>query len=220
MNRLVKNRVNIFDKLAFGISFVPLLCFCTMFTYYFNEGLMINGNNIANDGMFYVMKELIGDFFKGISFMQLLVILILFMYQLWFIMNVFMTKVDKRKKKKTHDFGLFVLSVALWAEALLIAGTFIVAIWDFEWIMVWFIGLYVEYQPLAIFFTILLFLALINIIYNVHAILTKGMSKYLKDCENSDYQFTRGELCVGMTKIFIVLLLAAMVGYRMMFLII
>ena len=220
MNRLVKNRVNIFDKLAFGISFVPLLCFCTMFTYYFNEGLMINGNNIAKDGMFYVMKELIGDFFRDISFIQLLVVLVLFMYQIWFIMNVFMTKVDKRKKKKTHDFGLFVLSVALLAEVLLIAATFIVAIWDFEWIMAWFIGLYVEYQPIAIFFTILLILAFINIIYNVHAILSKGMKKYLKECENSDYQFTRGELWVGMIKIFVVLLLAAMVGYRMMFLII
>lgn len=220
MNRLVKNRVNIFDKLAFGIIFVPLLCFCTMFTYYFNEGLMINGNNIAKDGMFYVMKELIGDFFRDISFIQLLVVLVLFMYQIWFIMNVFMTKVDKRRKKKTHDFGLFVLSVALWAEVLLIAATFIVAIWDFEWIMAWFIGLYVEYQPIAIFFTILLILAFINIIYNVHAILSKGMKKYLKECENSDYQFTRGELCVGMVKIFVVLLLAAMVGYRMMFLII
>ena len=41
MKRLVKNRVNIFDKIAFGISLIPFLTFCTFFTYSFSEKLNV-----------------------------------------------------------------------------------------------------------------------------------------------------------------------------------
>lgn len=216
MKRLVKNRANIFDKLAFGISFVPILCMYTLFTYYFNEGLVINGSNISSEGMFTAVRELVGEFLGSISLFQILVIAVLTLYQVWFIVNMFMTKVDKRKKKKTHDFGLFVLSVLIWAFVLLVAGIFIVAIWDFEWLTAWFIGVFIEYQPMATFIAIGLAFALVNIIYNVQQILSKGMKKYLKDCEESDYKFTRGEMLVGFAKLFVVMLFAVIVAYQMM----
>lgn len=215
MKRLVKNRANIFDKLAFGISFVPILCMYTLFTYYFNEGLVINGSNISGEGMFVAIKELVSEFLGSISIFQIFVIVLLTLYQVWFIVNMFMTKVDKRKKKRTHDFGLFVLSVLVWAFVLLVAGIFIVAIWDFEWLTAWFIGVFLEYQPMATFIAVGLVFALCNIIYNVKLILEKGMKKYLKDCEESDYKFTRGEMLVGFVKLFVVMLFSVIVAYQM-----
>lgn len=104
MKKFIKNRVNIFDKIVFGISFIPLLCIMTMFTYYFNSGVVVNGSDISSNGMFFVIKELIGDFFVNISLFQLLILALLLAYQVYFIVNVFITKADGRRKKKKHDF--------------------------------------------------------------------------------------------------------------------
>ena len=76
MRKLVRNRVNIFDKLAFGISFIPFLCFCTMFTYYFNQGLIVNSSDISRDGMYYVIKTLLYDFFTDFSIFFIFILLL------------------------------------------------------------------------------------------------------------------------------------------------
>ena len=68
MRKLIKNRVNIFDKLAFGISFIPFLCFCTMFTYYFNDGLIVNSSDISSKGM---LKRCYSIFFQVLVFLVL-----------------------------------------------------------------------------------------------------------------------------------------------------
>lgn len=216
MRKLVRNRVNIFDKLAFGISFIPFLCFCTMFTYYFNQGLIVNSSDISRDGMYYVIKTLLYDFFTDISIFYILILLLLLGYQLYVIINVFITKTDKRKRKKTYDFGLFIFSCLLWIMGILLSLMLIIGIHDFEWLMAWFLGIVVEYQPIVIFVMFILFIALINIFYNLKFILTKGMKKYLKECEKGDYKFTRGELFVGLVKIFIVLLFTVIIGNYMM----
>ena len=52
MKNLFKNRVNIFDKVAFGISLVPIFTMMTMFTQFFREGLVVNGTNFAEESLF------------------------------------------------------------------------------------------------------------------------------------------------------------------------
>ena len=216
MRKLIKNRVNIFDKLAFGISFIPFLCFCTMFTYYFNDGLIVNSSDISSKGMYYVIKTLLLDFFSSISVFSIMTLLLLFGYQLYVVINIFITKSDKRRKKKSYDFGFFIFSCLLWVVSIILSSMLIIGVHNFEWLMVWFLGIVVEYQPLVIFIMFLLFISLINIFYNLRFILKKGMKKYLKECEKSDYKFTRGELLVGLIKIFIVLLFTVVVGNHMM----
>lgn len=220
MKFLFKKRVNIFDKIAFGISFIPGLFILTLFTYYFNEGLVVNGTDLSDQGMFFVIKNLLGKFFSNISVFQLLVLILLLAYQLYFIFNVFITKKDGRKKKKTHDFGLFILSCLLCIFVILYVGFFIITIWDFEWLVAWFIGLFMEYQPLASLFIIIVILAFINVIYNGQYILTKGMNKYLKQCESCDYKFTSSEMIIGLVKLSVILLLSIIVSYRIVMLMI
>jgi hypothetical protein len=218
MKRLVKNRVNIFDKIAFGISLIPFLTFCTFFTYSFSEKL-----NVAieeNFGAFDVVLEMVRHFFEYISIFQIVVLCILFLYQIWFVINVIMTKADKRKKKKTHDLGLFVLSSALWVFVLGIVGIFVITIWDFELLVAYMLSLYIEFQPMATLLVLALVLALINIINNVRYILVDGVKKYLKDCESCDYKFTNGEMLVGTFKLFTILLLVVIVTYYMTFMLV
>ena len=220
MKMLFKKRVNIFDKIAFGISFIPSLFILTLFTYYFNEGLVINGTDISEQGMFFIIKNLLGKFFSNISVFQLLVLILLLSYQLYFIFNVFITKKDGRKKNKTHDFGLFILSCLLCIFVVLYVGFFVITIWDFEWLTAWFIGLFMEYQPLASLFAIIVILAFVNVIYNGQYILTKGMKKYLKQCESCDYKFTYKEMILGLVNLGIVLFLCVIVSYRILMLMI
>lgn len=220
MKKFIKNRVNIFDKIAFGISFIPLLCIMTMFTYYFNSGVVVNGSDISSNGMFFVIKELIGDFFVNISLFQLLILALLLAYQVYFIVNVFITKADGRKKKKKHDFGLFVLASSLCVFTLVCGLFFVICVWDFEWLLALFIGLFIEYQPLTTLLLLTLILAIGVVLHDGHFIITKGMNKYLKECESSDYKFTYKEMIVGITKIVVILAVCVVLSYQFVMLII
>ena len=77
-----------------------------------------------------------------------------------------------------------------------------------------------EYQPLASLFVIIVILAFANVIYNGQYILTKGMKKYLKQCESCDYKFTYKEMIAGLVKLGIVLFLCVIVSYRILMLMI
>ena len=211
---LFKNRVNIFDKVAFGISLVPLFTMMTMFTQFFREGLVVNGTNFAEESLFAAIWDVSMDFLGHISSFQIFVLAALFIYQVWFTINFFVTKLDGRKRKKTHDLGLFILCLAVWAALLIFAAIFIFAIWDFSWLLVWFVGLINSFQPMTSIIIIALGLALIYIIISVKYILTKGIDKYLKECEKSDYEFDKVELITGIVKILVILLFSVMAAFQ------
>ena len=61
---LFKNRVNIFDKIAFGISLIPIFTMLTMFTQFFRNGLIVNGTNFADETLFAAIWDVTLDFFK------------------------------------------------------------------------------------------------------------------------------------------------------------
>ena len=214
MKNLFKNRVNIFDKVAFGISLVPLFTMMTMFTQFFREGLVVNGTNFAEESLFAALWDVSMDFLGHISSFQIFVLAALFIYQVWFTINFFVTKLDGRKRKKTHDLGLFILCSAVWAALLIFAAIFIFAIWDFSWLLVWFVGLINSFQPMTSIVIIALGLALIYIIISVKYILTKGIDKYLKECEKSDYEFDKVELITGIVKILVILLFSVMTAFQ------
>ena len=214
MNNLFKNRVNIFDKVSFGISLVPLFTMMTMFTQFFRDGLVVNGTNFAEESLFAAIWNVTLDFVSHMSGFQIFVLAALFIYQVWFVINFFVTKLDGRKRKKTHDLGLFVLCCAVWAAILIFGLIFVFAIWDFSWLMVWFVGLINSFQPMTSILIIALGLALIYIIVSVKYILTKGIDKYLKECEKSDYEFDKIELITGVTKILVILLFSVMVAFE------
>ena len=211
---LFKNRVNIFDKIAFGISLIPIFTMLTMFTQFFRNGLIVNGTNFADETLFVAIWDVTLDFFKHVSWFQIFVMAALFIYQAWFLINYFVTKVDGRKKKRTHDLGLLILCCSIWSAMLIFAGIFVVVIWDFSWLTVWFVGLLNSFQPMTSIIIVALILALIYIIVSVKYILTKGMKKYLKECEKSDYEFNKMELAVGVIKMLTILLFAVMVSFQ------
>ena len=214
MKNLFKNRVNIFDKVAFGISLVPLFTMMTMFTQFFREGLVVNGTNFAEESLFAAIWDVSMDFLSHVSSFQIFVLAALFIYQVWFAINFFVTKLDGRKRKKTHDLGLFILCCAVWAAILIFAAIFIFAIWDFSWLLVWFVGLINSFQPMTSIVIIALGLALIYIIVSLKYIITKGFDKYLKECEKSDYEFDKMELITGVVKILTILLFSVMAAFQ------
>ena len=55
---------------------------------------------------------------------------------------------------------------------------------------------------------------------NGQYILTKGMKKYLKQCESCDYKFTYKEMILGLVNLGIVLFLCVIVSYRILMLMI
>ena len=179
MNNLFKNRVNIFDKVSFGISLVPIFTMLTMFTQFFREGLVVNGTNFADESLYAAIWDVSMDFLGHVSGFQIFVLAALFIYQVWFTINFFVTKIDGRKKKKTHDFGLFILCCSVWSALLIFAGIFIFVIWDFGWLLVWFVGLLNSFQPMASIMIIGLCLAVIYIVVSLKYICTKGFDKYL-----------------------------------------
>ena len=197
MKNLFKNRVNIFDKVAFGISLVPLFTMMTMFTQFFREGLVVNGTNFAEESLFAAIWDVSMDFLSHVSSFQ-----------------IFVTKLDGRKRKKTHDLGLFILCCAVWAAILIFAAIFVFAIWDFSWLLVWFVGLINSFQPMTSIIIIALGLALIYIIVSLKYIITKGFDKYLKECEKSDYEFDKMELITGVVKILTILLFSVMAAFQ------
>ena len=74
MKNLFKNRVNIFDKVAFGISLVPLFTMMTMFTQFFREGLVVNGTNFAEESLFAAIWDVSIDFLSRVSSFQIFVL--------------------------------------------------------------------------------------------------------------------------------------------------
>lgn len=211
---LFKNRVNIFDKLAFGISLIPIFTMLTMFTQFFRNGLIVNGTNFADEALFVAIWDVTVDFFNHVSWFQIFVMASLFIYQVWFIINYCVTKIDGRKKKRTHDLGLLILCCSIWISILLFAGIFIVVIWNFSWLTVWFVGLLNSFQPMTSVIIVGLILSLIYIIVSVKYILTYGMKKYLKECEKSDYEFKKMDLIIGVVKMLFILLFAVIVSFQ------
>ena len=214
VNNLFKNRVNIFDKVSFGISLVPILTMMTMFTQFFREGLVVNGTHFADESLFASIWDVSMNFLGHVSSFQIFVLAALFIYQVWFTINFFVTKLDGRKRRKTHDLGLFILCCSIWVAILVFAAIFVFAIWDFSWLLVWFVGLINSFQPMTSIIIIALGLALIYIIVSLKYILTKGFDKYLKECEKSDYEFDKGELMVGVIKILVILLFSVITSFQ------
>ncbi len=214
MKNLFKNRVNIFDKVAFGISLIPIFTMMTMFTQFFRNGLVVNGTNFADESLFAAIWEVTFEFLAEMNSFQVFVLAALFIYQVWFVANVCITKLDKRKKKRTHDLGLLILCCAVWAAIIIFGLIFVFAIWDFSWLMVWFVGLIDSFQPMTSIVIVALGLALIYIVVSLKYILTKGIDKYLKECEKSDYEFNKLELTTGVVKILAILLFSVMVAFQ------
>jgi hypothetical protein len=214
MMNLFKDRANIFDKISFGISLIPIFTMITMFTQFFREGLVVNGIHFADGSLYSAIWDVTLDFFSRISGFQIFIIGALFVYQMWFIVNYCVTKLDGRRKKRTHDFGLFLLCCSVWVSIIMFALIFILAIWDFKWLTVWFFGLLKSFQPMTSVIIIALILALIYIIVSIKYIVTKGFDKYLKECEKSDYEFSKMDLFIGITKILVILLFAVIVSFK------